>query len=59
MRLAYAGVDEGLETLYEDVTEDMQCRALLAAGTVALFGSPILGEILELPKRPPGAYAVA
>lgn len=54
MGLAYAGVDEGLEPLYEDVTEDMQRRALLAAGTVALFGSPILGEILELPKRAPG-----
>jgi transcriptional regulator with XRE-family HTH domain len=54
MGLAYAGVDEGLEPLYEDVTEDMQRRALFAAGSVALFGSPILGEVLELPKRAPG-----
>lgn len=54
MGLAYAGLDEGLEPLYEDVTEDMRRRALLAAGALALFGSPILGEVLELPERSPG-----
>jgi hypothetical protein len=30
----------------------MRRRALLAAGALALFGSPILGEVLELPDRP-------
>jgi transcriptional regulator with XRE-family HTH domain len=51
MGMAYVGTDEGTP-LYEDVTEDMRRRALLAAGTLALFGSPLLGEVLELPKRP-------
>ncbi|MDQ3763099.1 MAG: helix-turn-helix transcriptional regulator [Actinomycetota bacterium] len=44
---------EGPEPLFEEVTEDMKRRALLAAGAVALCGSPVLGEILELPERPP------
>jgi transcriptional regulator with XRE-family HTH domain len=51
MGMAYVGTDEGTP-LYEDVTEDMRRRALLAAGTLALFGSPLLGEVLELPERP-------
>jgi hypothetical protein len=38
--------------LFDEVTEDMRRRALLAAATTALFGAPILGEVLELPERP-------
>jgi hypothetical protein len=37
------------------VTEEMRRRALLAAGAVALFGRPVLGEVLELPDRPASA----
>lgn len=51
MGLAYAGDDEG-PMLFDDVTEDMRRRALLAAATTALFGALILGEVLELPERP-------
>ena len=51
MGLAYAGDDEG-PMLFDEVTEDMRRRALLAAATTALFGAPILGEVLELPERP-------
>lgn len=50
MGLAYAGVDEG--DVDAEVDEAMRRRALLAAGTLALFGSPILGEVLEIPHRP-------
>jgi hypothetical protein len=47
--------DEGAGTPVEDeVDEDMRRRALLAAAAMALFGAPVLGEVLELPKRPPG-----
>jgi hypothetical protein len=50
MGLAY---DEGSEPAsVGEVDEEMQRRALLAAGAVALFGSPILGELLEIPARP-------
>jgi hypothetical protein len=52
MGLAYAGVDEGMMTDAE-VDEDMKRRALLAVGSLALLGSPVLGEVLELPERPP------
>jgi hypothetical protein len=51
MGLAYAGDDEG-PMLFDDVTEDMRRRAVLAAATTALFGALILGEVLELPERP-------
>lgn len=55
MGLAYAGCDEGAGTpVYAEVDEDMRRRALLAAGAIALFGSPILGEVLELPERVAG-----
>jgi transcriptional regulator with XRE-family HTH domain len=54
MGLSYGDADEGAGTpVYDEVDEDMRRRALLAAGAVALFGRPILGEILELPDRPP------
>ncbi|MGH3872742.1 MAG: helix-turn-helix domain-containing protein [Pseudonocardiaceae bacterium] len=52
MGLAYRDEYEGSEPLFDEVTEDMKRRALLATGAVALFGSPVLGEILELPERP-------
>lgn len=51
MGLSYGDADEGTP-IYEDIDEDMRRRALLAAGAVALFGRPILGEVLELPQRP-------
>ena len=51
MGLAYAGDDEG-PMLFDDVTEDMRRRAVLAAATTAVFGALILGEVLELPERP-------
>lgn len=51
MGLAYVGGYEP-EPLFEEVTEDMRRRALLAAGAIALFNRPILGELLELPRRP-------
>lgn len=35
-----------------EVDEEMQRRALLAAASVALFGAPVLGELLEIPERP-------
>jgi transcriptional regulator with XRE-family HTH domain len=55
MGLSYGGGDEGdgPTPVYDDlIDEDMRRRALLAAGAVALFGRPVLGEILELPQRP-------
>ncbi|MGH3671626.1 MAG: helix-turn-helix domain-containing protein [Pseudonocardiaceae bacterium] len=52
MGLSYGEEREGPEPLYDEVTEDMRRRALLAAGSLALFGSPILGELLELPHAP-------
>jgi transcriptional regulator with XRE-family HTH domain len=55
MGLAYANDDEGAGTPVEDeVDEDMRRRALLAAAAMALFGAPVLGEVLALPERPPG-----
>ncbi len=36
----------------EEVDEDVKRRALLAAGGVALFDRPVLGELLHLPERP-------
>lgn len=31
----------------------MKRRALMAAGSIALFSSPVLGEVLHIPVRPP------
>ena len=36
----------------EELTEDMKRRHFLAAASVALWGRPVLGELLELPTRP-------
>jgi transcriptional regulator with XRE-family HTH domain len=36
----------------EEVDEEMKRRALLAAGSVALFGAPLLGQVLHIPVRP-------
>lgn len=52
MGLAYAGVDLPPTSPEEEVDEDMKRRALLAAGSVALFNAPVLGELLMLPTRP-------
>ncbi|MGH3972920.1 MAG: helix-turn-helix domain-containing protein [Pseudonocardiaceae bacterium] len=54
MGLAY---DEGAESMdpavgEEVIDEDMRRRALLAAASVALFGAPVLGEVLQLPTSP-------
>jgi transcriptional regulator with XRE-family HTH domain len=43
MGLAY---DEGVE----EVDEEMKRRALFGVASVALFNSPVLGELLQLPK---------
>ncbi|MGH3696786.1 MAG: helix-turn-helix domain-containing protein [Pseudonocardiaceae bacterium] len=54
MGLAYAGDGEGDDSpIVDEVTEEMRRRGLLAAGAIALFNRPILGEILEVPERPP------
>lgn len=37
---------------HEGVDEAMRRRAFLAAASVALWGRPVLGELLELPTRP-------
>ncbi|MGH9817603.1 MAG: helix-turn-helix domain-containing protein [Candidatus Acidiferrales bacterium] len=51
MGLAY---DETvLDTTAEEVDEDVKRRALFAVATTALVGSPVLGEVLHLPVRPP------
>jgi transcriptional regulator with XRE-family HTH domain/tetratricopeptide (TPR) repeat protein len=39
--------DDGVE-----VDEDMKRRALMAAGSIALLGAPVLGEVLHIPVRP-------
>ncbi|MGH3971844.1 MAG: helix-turn-helix domain-containing protein [Pseudonocardiaceae bacterium] len=49
MGLAY---DDEVEPQPEEVDEDMKRRALMAAGTIALFGYPVLGELLHIPVRP-------
>jgi tetratricopeptide (TPR) repeat protein len=36
-----------------EVDEEMRRRVLLAKGSVALFGAPLLGELLHIPERPP------
>ncbi len=36
----------------EEVNEEMKRRALMAAGSIALFSSPVLGELLHIPVRP-------
>jgi transcriptional regulator with XRE-family HTH domain len=52
MGMAYVGTDEA-SPIDDEVTEDMRRRALLAAGAIASFGRPVLGQLLELPERPP------
>jgi transcriptional regulator with XRE-family HTH domain len=52
MGLAYDEEAQAEVTLAEEVDEDMKRRALMAAGSIALFGSPVLGEILHIPARP-------
>ncbi len=50
MGLAY---DEDSEPVpVGEVDEEMKRRALLAAGSVALFGAPLLGQVLHIPVRP-------
>lgn len=48
MGLSYSGVEQDPEA--EEVDEEMRRRALLAAAGMALFGAPVLGEVLELPR---------
>ncbi len=51
MGLAY---DEDLlpQTTWEEADEDLKRRDLLASAGIALFNRPVLGELLELPRRP-------
>jgi hypothetical protein len=49
------GIPRGLMGLaytqgVEEVDEEMKRRALLAVATTAMLGSPVLGEVLELPR---------
>jgi tetratricopeptide (TPR) repeat protein len=50
MGLAYSEGHEPQPTWPEEVDKDMKRRMLLAVATTALVGSPVLGEILELPR---------
>ncbi|MCA1705546.1 MAG: helix-turn-helix domain-containing protein, partial [Actinobacteria bacterium] len=54
MGLAYhEGAESADPAVGEEVVdEDMRRRALLAAASVALFGAPVLGEVLQLPTPP-------
>ena len=49
---AYAGGQTPPPSGGEELTEDMKRRAFLAAASMALWGRPVLGELLELPTRP-------
>jgi hypothetical protein len=48
----YMGLAYDEDGLPQEVSEEMKRRALMAAGSIALFGSPILGEVLHIPVRP-------
>lgn len=52
MGLAY---DEETSFSLDDqvVEEEMKRRALMAAGSIALFGHPVLGKLFHIPVRPP------
>jgi transcriptional regulator with XRE-family HTH domain len=50
MGLAYSEGHEPQSAWPEEVDEDVKRRVLLAVGTTALLGSPVLGEVLELPR---------
>lgn len=49
-RHAYAG--DRKTSSPEEMDEDMKRRAFLAAASMALWGRPVLGDLLELPARP-------
>jgi transcriptional regulator with XRE-family HTH domain len=49
MGLAYD--EDLLPLLGEEADEDMKRRALLASGSIALFDRPVIGKLLDLPKR--------
>jgi hypothetical protein len=49
MGLAYSDGHEPQPT-WPEVDEDMKRRMLLAVATTALVGSPVLGEVLHLPR---------
>jgi tetratricopeptide (TPR) repeat protein len=52
MGLSY---DENLSEDFLDdaeVDEDVKRRTLMAAGSIALLGAPVLGELLHIPARP-------
>jgi hypothetical protein len=48
----YMGLSYDEVELSQEVSEEMKRRALMAAGSITLFGSPILGEVLHIPVRP-------
>jgi len=49
MGLGYGGDASPPPSPVEEVDEGMKRRALLAAGGVALLGSPVLGDLLHIP----------
>ncbi len=49
---AYAGDRPSSSSTTEEMDEDMKRRAFLAAASMALWGRPVLGELLEIPTRP-------
>ena len=49
MGLAYD--EDLLPLLGEEADEEMKRRALLASGSIALFDRPVIGQLLDLPRR--------
>jgi transcriptional regulator with XRE-family HTH domain len=52
MGLAYGGDASLPSSPVEEVDEDVKRRALMATGSIALLGFPVLGEVLHIPVRP-------
>jgi transcriptional regulator with XRE-family HTH domain len=53
MGLGYGGDASPPPSPVEEVDEGMKRRALLAVGSVALLGSPVLGDLLHIPAPTP------
>jgi tetratricopeptide (TPR) repeat protein len=52
MGLAYDEITEE-DRKPDELDEDVKRRLMFGVTSLALFGAPVLGEILELPQRPP------
>ncbi len=48
----YMGLGYDGNLAMEETSEDVKRRGLLAAGSIALLGAPVLGEVLHIPVRP-------